>query len=380
MWRVSDDDSHVWLFGSIHLFSRQMNWRTQTFDAALQDSEQVWFEMVFDAAAYATIARLTILDGRLRDGQRLSDLLTEDQNERLDRAIAAAGLDPLVFDRLQPWMAEVTLSSGSVQGTTAGVDILIDAEVSSRQEARTSRRRRSNWGFFSRVPLDQQIDSLMATIDALQAGGIERTAGAHDRRVGERRHRGAGCADPAGDGVRRRCPLPAAADGAQCSLGCDHRGRSSPPGRRVDGDRRGRAPGRPRWAARAARAARVRRSSGSARRRRPRRSRQDDAELRLFGGRDLAATIGHVATSGQQAFDGDVLVEFLPVKAARAQIEALALLNGGLFEDREPGQRHTQGATIGQVDPEPAAVKPDISRLHQRSCSRRFRLFHVAPR
>ncbi|WP_374626479.1 TraB/GumN family protein [Devosia sp.] len=173
MWRVSDDDSHVWLFGSIHLFSRQMNWRTQTFDAALQDSEQVWFEMVFDAAAYATIARLTILDGRLRGGQRLSELLTEDQNERLDRAIAAAGLDPLIFDRLQPWMAEVTLSSGSVQGTTAGVDILIDAEVSPDKK-RGFETAEEQLGFFSRVPLDQQIEGLMATIDALQAGGVER--------------------------------------------------------------------------------------------------------------------------------------------------------------------------------------------------------------
>ncbi|MBK8083003.1 MAG: TraB/GumN family protein [Devosia sp.] len=172
MWRVSDGDSHVWLFGSIHLFSRPMDWRTEAFDAALQDADQVWFEMVFDAEAYATIARLTILEGRLRDGRRLSDLLTEDQNLRLDRAIAATGLDPLVFDRLQPWMAEVTLSSGSVQGTTAGVDILIDAELDPARK-RGLETAEEQLGLFSKVPLDQQIDSLMATIDALQAGGIE---------------------------------------------------------------------------------------------------------------------------------------------------------------------------------------------------------------
>jgi hypothetical protein len=255
MWRVSDDDSHVWLFGSIHLFSRQMNWRTQTFDAALQDSEQVWFEMVFDAAAYATIARLTILDGSLRDGQRLSELLTEDQNERLDRAIAAAGLDPLVFDRLQPWMAEVTLSSGGIQGTTAGVDILIDAEVSPDKK-RGFETAEEQLGFFSRVPLDQQIEGLMATIDALQAGGGRAAARPHDRCLGERRHRGAGCPDPAGNGTRRRCALSPAADRPQCSLGCDHRGRSRR-GRRLDGDRRGRPPCRPRRASRAAGAARV---------------------------------------------------------------------------------------------------------------------------
>ncbi len=172
MWRVSDDDSQVWLFGSIHLFSRQMDWRTKAFDTALRDSEQVWFEMVFDADAYATIARLTILNGRLRDGQRLSDLLTEVQNERLDRAIATAGLDPLVFERMQPWMAEVTLSSGSVQGTTAGVDILIDAELTASKK-RGFETAEQQLGFFSEVPLDQQIEGLMSTIDALEAGGVE---------------------------------------------------------------------------------------------------------------------------------------------------------------------------------------------------------------
>lgn len=180
MWRVSDTDSEIWLFGSIHMFSRDIDWRTPEFDSALEEAEHVWFEMVFDAEAYATIASLTLLEGRLPDGGKLADLLTPEQNRRLDEAIAASGLDPLVFEHLQPWMAEVTLSTAGIGGTSAGVDILVDAEVEPARK-RGFETAEQQLGFFKDVPLDEQVDNLMSTVAGLGAGGVaEQMAGLTD--------------------------------------------------------------------------------------------------------------------------------------------------------------------------------------------------------
>ena len=39
MWRISDDDSQVWLFGSVHAFNTRVKWRTSAFNKALKDGD-----------------------------------------------------------------------------------------------------------------------------------------------------------------------------------------------------------------------------------------------------------------------------------------------------------------------------------------------------
>jgi len=44
LWQVSDADSSVWLFGSIHVLPPSVTWRTPTFDEVLKKADQVYFE------------------------------------------------------------------------------------------------------------------------------------------------------------------------------------------------------------------------------------------------------------------------------------------------------------------------------------------------
>jgi uncharacterized protein YbaP (TraB family) len=166
MWRVSDADSSIHLFGSIHMFVRDVDWRTPEFDRALAEADLVYFEMVFDEAAYATIGRMTLVEGRLRDGRTLWDLLTGDQAETVRRAIATAGLDPLAFDSMQPWMAELLLSGGTVQDAKAGVELQVDAEVPAERK-RGLESAEEQMGFFASVDEADQIANLVSTAEQL---------------------------------------------------------------------------------------------------------------------------------------------------------------------------------------------------------------------
>jgi uncharacterized protein YbaP (TraB family) len=166
MWRVSDADSSIHLFGSIHMFVREIDWRTPEFDAALAAADLVYFEMVFDEAAYATIGRMTLVEGRLRDGRTLWDVLTSDQAEIVRHAIASAGLDPLAFDYMQPWMAELMLSGGGMQDAKAGVEIQVDAEVPAERK-RGLETAEEQMGFFASVTEADQVANLVTTAEQL---------------------------------------------------------------------------------------------------------------------------------------------------------------------------------------------------------------------
>lgn len=166
MWKVSDADSSIYLFGSIHVFTRDIDWRTPEFDRELKAADLVYFEMVFDEAAYATIGRMTLVEGRMRGGQTLWDVLTADQADTVRNAIAASGLDPVAFDTMRPWMAEIMLSGGMVQGAKVGVELQVDAEVPAEKK-RGLETAEEQMSFFSAVSEADQIANLVSTAEQM---------------------------------------------------------------------------------------------------------------------------------------------------------------------------------------------------------------------
>jgi len=168
MWKVSDADSSIYLFGSIHLLLHPVDWRTPEFDAQLKAADHVYFEIVFNEETYATIGRMMLVEGRLRDGRKLWDLLTPEQSTTLGDAISSAGLDPATFDYMQPWMAEVMLSGGMVQGAQVGVELQVDAEVEPARK-RGLETAAEQMGFFASVGEAEQIANLISTAEQLAA-------------------------------------------------------------------------------------------------------------------------------------------------------------------------------------------------------------------
>lgn len=176
LWKVSDADSHVWLFGSVHILDSEREWRTPQFDAALEESELVYFEVILDVDAYATMTRLTLTEGMNRGGKTLDDFLTVDQRAIL-RAIAAAnGIDYATIRRMRPWLAELTLIQQSGLGLdmsagSAGVETLIADEIDDARE-REFETPEFQFNLLAGRSEADQVASLMATANSLsrQAG------------------------------------------------------------------------------------------------------------------------------------------------------------------------------------------------------------------
>src|SRR6185437_4106899 len=48
LWEVSDADTTIYLFGTIHLLPEDLQWRTAKFDEALNSSQQLVVETIVD--------------------------------------------------------------------------------------------------------------------------------------------------------------------------------------------------------------------------------------------------------------------------------------------------------------------------------------------
>ncbi len=171
LWKISDTDSSVFLFGSMHAFPRAVDWRSAQFDHLLETAEHVYFEVVMDVEAYSTIAYVSMTKGRITDGGTLSDLLTRDQNQRLAEALAKLKLDPRVFAHLQPWMANMTIAGAALPQTTAGVELQVEPEVEAARK-RGLETADQQMGFLADVPLQDQVVELMSSVDGVNSGAM----------------------------------------------------------------------------------------------------------------------------------------------------------------------------------------------------------------
>jgi uncharacterized protein YbaP (TraB family) len=166
MWKVSDADSSVYLFGSIHVFTRPMEWRTPLFETVLKDADHVYFELILDEKAYATMARAMLIEGRLRDGRTLHELLTYPQWVQVQSAFNQVGMDVNTVAYMTPWMAEMVLGTGAIGTTKPGVESTLYAEVEPERQ-RGLETAEEQIGFLSKGTEEEQVANLVRSAEAI---------------------------------------------------------------------------------------------------------------------------------------------------------------------------------------------------------------------
>jgi len=109
MWSVSDADTTVYLFGTIHLLPADYKWRTPKFDQAIAGSNELVVETIIDeknpAELLAVMARLAVSPGLPPIAERVPPA----KRALLADAIRKSGIPAGAYDRLETWAAAFLL-------------------------------------------------------------------------------------------------------------------------------------------------------------------------------------------------------------------------------------------------------------------------------
>jgi len=164
MWTVSDADSRVTLFGTVHLLKPGTEWRSARMDRALAQADEVWMELPQDPGWDGAVAAEASLRGTLTGGGSLQALLSEDGRARLARVTERLTLVPGSLDRLEPWLAEVVLTVawyGRAGATEAeGVEKALGRLAPPQARRRAFETASEQIGIFDEAPLADQVASL----------------------------------------------------------------------------------------------------------------------------------------------------------------------------------------------------------------------------
>jgi len=170
LWAVSDADTTVYLFGTIHLLPSNYKWRTSKFDEAVAGSQQLVVETIIDEnnpqEIMAALAGLAFSPGLPPIAQRVPPA----KRPALEAAIKKSGLPRPAFDRMETWAAAFMLLGNQFKDmglkNGEGVETVLrntfKTQGKSIGELETNREQLS---FFDGLPEDAQRALLEGAID-----------------------------------------------------------------------------------------------------------------------------------------------------------------------------------------------------------------------
>ncbi|NWG92813.1 MAG: TraB/GumN family protein [Parvularculaceae bacterium] len=168
VWRVSDSDSAVYLFGTLGALPAGASWRSRTLAGAIDASDVLWFEApVGEAGAGETADRIFRTEGVLPAGKTLTSLLAPERREALAAIAEKNGIPVKSLDGLKPWAAFVVLSAqigASAGSVSADADLMTEAKGRGRT-LKYFETIESSLGVLTMMPETEQVALLSFLLD-----------------------------------------------------------------------------------------------------------------------------------------------------------------------------------------------------------------------
>lgn len=172
VWIVRDADSEMVLFGSIHVLPPGLDWEPKALADALARADDLWLELPMDPAAQAEAAREAATRGVLPPGPTLFQILPPADARRLMKVADAYGVDKATLARLEPWLAEVAVTSAAYARAGAdmsnGVELTVSAAAPPTVKRQAFETPAEQMRVLGEAPRDEQIRSLRETLTELE--------------------------------------------------------------------------------------------------------------------------------------------------------------------------------------------------------------------
>lgn len=169
LWKLSDPDTTIYLFGTIHVLPKDVAWRTPTFDKAITSADEIVLEIADqgDKAAVAqTFKTLAVSPGQ----PPILDRVPTAKRGQLEALITKARLSPQMLDPLETWAAAVTLGAALYADLGMTADNGVEKTVSTTAEQAKKptiglETTAQQLGYFDSLPETAQRELLESVID-----------------------------------------------------------------------------------------------------------------------------------------------------------------------------------------------------------------------
>lgn len=168
LWAVSDPDTTVYLFGTIHLLPSDLKWRAPKLDQAMTNSQQLVVETIIDEKNPTKLMSALASIGLAKGLPPLIERVPPAKRPALAAAIKKSGVPEKAFTGMKTWMAAFLLLSNQFKalGLSGGVEGVLRNDFLARNkpigELETNLEQLS---YFDKLPEAAQLNLLDGAIE-----------------------------------------------------------------------------------------------------------------------------------------------------------------------------------------------------------------------
>jgi uncharacterized protein YbaP (TraB family) len=175
LWKVKGAKGTVYLFGTVHVMKKDVQWETAKVKDALDGSGTLWLEIA-DTGADAQAKLMPVVRSLGMDAAHpLSTKISKEDVATLDATMKTMGASEAAVEPMQPWLVYMTLAIlPTVQAgydPTSGVDHMLQVEATTaKKPIRGFETGEEQMHVLADMPQDQQVAMLHLELSELPDG------------------------------------------------------------------------------------------------------------------------------------------------------------------------------------------------------------------
>ena len=168
LWEVSDPDTTIYLFGTIHLLPNDYQWRSAKFDRAMASAQELVVETIVDDKNPQKLMQAMMSIGFADNLPPLIQRLPPAKRPALVAALKRSGMPVQALDKMKTWTASIVLLGNKFRemGLSGGVEGVLRNDFSTK--GKPIGELESNveqLSYFDRLPEAAQLALLEGAID-----------------------------------------------------------------------------------------------------------------------------------------------------------------------------------------------------------------------
>lgn len=176
MYRIYDDNSEVYLLGSIHLANSDIYPLSTKIEKAYKEAEYLGVEanILDQSAVQSYLAEV----GIYKDGTTIKDHVSEETYKKLNNVLEEFGMNPNQFDYLKPWYVTLALSGmniteGGELQAVMGVDMYFLTRAMENKDIKEIEGAKFQFDMFNGLSPELQEHQLLELLNGLEKGTVE---------------------------------------------------------------------------------------------------------------------------------------------------------------------------------------------------------------
>ncbi|MDC0886916.1 TraB/GumN family protein [Altererythrobacter sp.] len=171
LWKLADEDTTIYLFGTIHVLPKETKWLNATIDNALDSSDVLVTEILTTPDIGAKTQAILMEKGMLPAGTTVRSLMTQEQRVIYEGAMIKLGVPVQAFDQFEPWFGALNLSILPLMkegySPEEGVEKVLETEAAEGVGRGALETIEFQMGVFDSLPEETQLEYLIAAAEMI---------------------------------------------------------------------------------------------------------------------------------------------------------------------------------------------------------------------